>query len=124
MKRLTVAFSYQCGDVVVVPFPFTDKQATKRRPATVLSSNKNFSCGHSILAMITSAGNASWPLDTPITDTEKAGLQAASVIRMKLFTLDDRLILRRIGRLSAPDRSQLTKSLSLVLHELNLRTTP
>ena len=79
-------------DVVVVPFPFTDRSTTKRRPALVLSDAENFNkqVGQSVLAMITSAQNFDWPLDVEIADLDAAGLTSASVVRMKLFTLDDR----------------------------------
>ena len=92
-------------DVVVVPFPFTDSAASKRRPALVISNAEAFNlpAGHSVLAMITSAGNAAWPLDVAISDGNAAGLAAASLVRMKLFTLDNRFILRRLGQLAAAD---------------------
>ena len=91
-------------DVVVVPFPFTDRRASKRRPALALSS-ESFSAdsGHTILAMITSADNPPWPMDVLI-DASSAGLQSASKVRMKLFTLDNRLILRKAGSLSSRDQ--------------------
>lgn len=76
-----------------------------------------------MLAMITSAVNAPWPLDVPITDNARAGLQASSVIRMKLFTLDDRLILRRIGTLASGDRSHLADSITKLMHDLGIRVT-
>jgi mRNA interferase MazF len=106
-------------DTVVVPFPFADRQASKRRPALVLSDPRHFDIGHSVLAMITSRHNAPWPLDVPITDKRLAGLAAPSVIRMKLFTLDHRLILRRAGRLSDKDRSAVQHSLDLVFRRKN-----
>src|SRR5664279_4023431 len=82
---------YERFDVVVVPFPFTDSATTKRRPALMISSAKAFNqpAGHSVLAMITSAGNAAWPLDVAISDGTAAGLAVASLVRMKLFTLDN-----------------------------------
>jgi mRNA interferase MazF len=91
-------------DVVVVPFPFTERRASKRRPALALSS-ESFSdeSGHTVLAMITSASNAPWPLDVAI-DAAEAGLSASSKVRMKLFTLDNRLILHKAGSLSRTDQ--------------------
>jgi len=49
--------SYECFDVVIVPFPFTDKAQQKRRPALILSQAQAFGkiAGHSVIAMITSA---------------------------------------------------------------------
>lgn len=104
---------YDAFDVVVVPFPFTDRTATKRRPALVLSRWISFGAGieHSVMAMITSAAHVPWPLDAPIRDPTKAGLTAESLIRMKLFTLDHRLIIRKLGALSAEDREAVLSSL-------------
>lgn len=98
-------------DVVVVPFPFTDRRASKRRPALAVSSEPfSASSGHSVLAMITSAANPPWPMDVVI-DAAKAGLRAPSKVRMKLFTLDNRLILRKAGNLSEPDRQAVVAAL-------------
>lgn len=101
-------------DVVIVPFPFTDRRASKRRPALALSS-ESFSeeSGHTVLAMITSADNPPWPMDVPI-DAASAGLGSPSKVRMKLFTLDNRLILRKAGSLSAKDR----RSIKAVIDQL------
>ncbi|MGH8337591.1 MAG: type II toxin-antitoxin system PemK/MazF family toxin, partial [Gammaproteobacteria bacterium] len=102
---------FEPWDVVVVPFPFTDKKASKRRPALVLSAARHFNTGHTVLAMITSRGNAAWSLDVPITDATAAGLTTPSVVRMKLFTLDDRLILRKLGALSDKDATAVATAL-------------
>ncbi len=102
-------------DVVVVPFPFTDRRPSKRRPALAISS-ETFSAdsGHTVLAMITSADNAAWPMDVPI-HAESAGLRAPSKVRMKLFTLDNRLILRKAGSLSETDRRAVATALKGLL---------
>lgn len=91
--------------VVRVPFPFTDRNTTKNRPALVLSDAQTFNtpAGHSVMAMITSQANASWPLDCTLTDLAAAGLPAASKVRFKLFTLDHRLVRGEIGKLAPVD---------------------
>ena len=55
--------TYKRFDVVVVPFPFTDQQSEKRRPALVLSDAECFNdpTENCVLAMITSAKNHDWP---------------------------------------------------------------
>ena len=105
--------TYKAFEVVVVPFPFTDLKAAKRRPALILSKNEEFNLkgGHYVLAMITSQKNLHWPLDTPITDLEKSGLTSASKVRMKLFTLDARLIIKKIGILSNKDQKAVSNAL-------------
>lgn len=120
MKRPIVSF--ECFDVVVVPFPFTDKMTTKRRPALVLSDDFHFNqyVGQSVLAMITSAKNSDWPLDVPIENLDSAGLPSESVVRMKLFTLDDRLIIRKAGHLEKDDQ----KSFRVALNQLLCLSAP
>ncbi len=118
MRKLIVI--YKPFDIVVVPFPFTDSGKSKRRPAVILSSSKNFGqkIGHSVMAMITSARNIPWPHDVEITNLKSSGLPKPSIIRMKLFTLDNRLIIDAIGALSLADRRSLIRSHKLVFNEL------
>ena len=109
--------TYKPFDVVVVPFPFTDIKADKRRPALILSSEEQFNktSGHAVLAMITSLKNPDWPLDTRITGNHQAGLKAPSKVRMKLFTLDSRLIVKKIGELTGPDKRAVARALRSLL---------
>ena len=104
--------TYKAFDVVVVPFPFTDRAASKRRPALVLSDRDAFNArvGQSVLAMITTAAHSDWPLDTEISDLKAAGLPSPSMVRMKLFTLDHQLILRKAGSLGPKDRAAVARS--------------
>jgi mRNA interferase MazF len=116
---------YKSFEVVVVPFPFTDRKEGKRRPALVLSDHIQFSkpSGHTVLAMITSLKNPDWPLDTTITDNRQAGLKAPSKVRMKLFTLDNRLIAKKIGTLNSKDKKAVIKALrSLLGTKLDLQS--
>jgi mRNA interferase MazF len=103
-------------DVVVVPFPFTDRDATKRRPALVLSSSPfNQASQHSILAMITLAEQSAWLGDHVIADLETAGLPTECVVRLKLFTLDHRLVIRKAGALGMPDQKKLRAAWKILL---------
>jgi len=98
-------------DIVVVPFPFSEKAGTKRRPALVLSRKAFHASGHVVLAMITTRAHHAWPGDVEIEDTAAAGLPLPCIVRLKLFTLDARLLLKRIGVLSAPDRRRVASAL-------------
>ena len=105
--------TYKMFDVVVVPFPFTDQNTEKKRPALVLSDFDTFNdiTENCVLAMITSSKNSEWPFDTNIGSLQKAGLPAPSKVRMKLFTLDNRLIIKKIGGLSAKDQKAIQENL-------------
>ncbi len=109
--------TFNAFDVVVVPFPFTDKATTKRRPALILSDALAFNqqVGQAVMAMITSAKNSDWPLDIEILDLDSAGLPSPSIIRMKLFTLDEKLIIRKAGKLASSDQTKTIAALRKLL---------
>lgn len=93
-------------DVVVVPFPFTDSPQAKRRPAVVLSRlGFDRDADHSLLAQITKAKKSARPGDVPL-DHQRATLPEQSMVRMKLFTIYNRVILkcRRAARTGRPGK--------------------
>lgn len=116
MRKIIVI--YDRFDVVKVPFPFTDKQSTKVRPALVLSNAKfNRSVGKTIFAMITSSTKTTWLHDSVVVDLSMAGLTVPSRVRMKIFTIDNGFILKRLGHLSVKDASEFEKNFNkLTLH--------
>jgi mRNA interferase MazF len=96
---------FERHSLVLVPFPFTDRATQKRRPAVVLSSpDFQRSSGHVLLAMVTSAKQSAWPLDWTIQNHQAAGLPQSCLVRFKVFTLDERLILKTLGHLAPPNR--------------------
>ena len=107
--------TFEALDVVVVPFPFADRRASKRRPALIVSS-ANFNQAHeqSILAMITSA-RSDWPRDVEIRGWREAGLNLPCKVRFKLFTLDRTLLTRKLGTLSKQDGEAVKKALGRIL---------
>ncbi|MGQ0486374.1 MAG: type II toxin-antitoxin system PemK/MazF family toxin [Hyphomicrobiales bacterium] len=100
-------------DVVVVPFPYSNQLAEKRRPALVVSSDA-FNRKHGLLwvAMITSAANPRWHGDIAIAATGKAGLPVPSVIRAaKIATIEPARIVRIAGRIDARTATAVRKQL-------------
>lgn len=71
--------------------------------------------GHSILAMITTRARPAWPGDAPIRDPSSARLPQNCLVRLKVFTLDNRLIADRIGRLGEDDRAEVAAALEAML---------
>jgi mRNA interferase MazF len=96
---------YEFGTIVLVPFPFTDLTAQKVRPALIISSNTNNKNSRDlILAFISSQnkqfGNA-FPIKSTHTDFHLSGLKVDSSVRLnKLATLDKKLLLGELGKLS------------------------
>jgi mRNA interferase MazF len=88
------------GDVVVVPFPFSDLSQSKRRPALVIASLDGDDL---ILCQITSQtikDNYSLSLDDK--DFETGSLKQPSNVRPnRIFTADHHIILYRVGKLKS-----------------------
>jgi len=106
------AARFDAFDVVVVPFPYADRLAEKRRPALVISNRKIAMHGVIWVAMITSAENERWPSDVAITDLTRAGLPAPSVVRpAKIACIDPNRIDRRVGRLDRSAARTVTQRL-------------
>jgi mRNA interferase MazF len=102
--------------VVDVPFPFIDTPEKKLRPALVLS-DQHFqqASGAIILMMVTSAVRSRWDSDIELDDWQAAGLRKASILRFKIFTLDEQLVGSRRGALSDKDQQKVRKSLNSIL---------
>ena len=104
-------------DVVVVPFPYSDEPSDKVRPAVVLSSPQHMQgTGVCYLAMVTSAANAGWPGDVPVSNVRGAGLPVPSVVRpAKIMTLNASRIVRRLGALPKADQAQVVAAVRVFL---------
>jgi mRNA interferase MazF len=99
-------------DVVVVPFPYADRLAEKRRPALVISNRRLTPFGLIWVAMITSADNAQWSCDVMVGDLTRAGLPAPSMVRpAKIACIEPTRIERRAGRLDKATEKAVAQKL-------------
>jgi mRNA interferase MazF len=103
---------YNPGDVVLIPFPFTDLSTVKQRPAILLSSTA-FNLRHqdAILAAITSYVPEVLTGDEYLFHDEEqreAGLPKPSIVKVgKIVTLDQRLIRKQLGRMPKAGQEHL-----------------
>lgn len=95
--------TYKPGDILLVPFPFTDQTTAKQRPAVVLSSaSYNQSHPDLILAPITSK-TARTTDEVLLSEWQSAGLLKASAVKPILASFETSLVRRRLGALSQSD---------------------
>jgi len=99
------------GDVVVIPFPFSDLSQSKRRPALVVAPLEG---NDAILCQITSkAIKDKYAISIDEADFESGGLRQAGNIRPnRLFTADNRIILYRVGVIK---KDKLTQAIEKVI---------
>ena len=100
-------------DVIVVPFPYSEQLAEKRRPALVVSSEALASEGFLWVVMITGAGKQLRAGDIAVASLAVASLPGPSMIRTsKLATIEPSRVLRIVGRLADPERTRVAKSIA------------
>lgn len=113
----TTTFSF--GDVVLVPFPFTDQTVTKRRPAVVVSSQDYNKERPDIIIMAISS-----QVKTPagfgevlVRSWKEAGLIKPSTIKPIFTTVEKGLVLKKLGTLAKEDQLALKKTIAEILEE-------
>ncbi len=96
------------GDIVLIPFPFSDLSGIKNRPAVILIETDD----DVTVAFITTQIKWNSGLDVLLHPSELSGLKKISLIRLnKLATIDKELVIGRIGTLDDPSILQLNRNL-------------
>ena len=108
---------YKRGDIVLVPFPFSDQTTIKKRLAVVVSSNIYNGASHDIVIMaITSQREKTTGIgECLIGNWQTAGLLKPSAIKAAVSTLEQKLVLKRLGSLSPDDISSMENALKNLL---------
>jgi len=99
------------GEIVVLPFPFSDLSSSKRRPALVLSDLPGDDI---ILCQITSKNSPADPFSIPINNSDfiSGGLNVDSNIRPnRIFTADKGIIVRSVGIINPNIFSKVVQSI-------------
>jgi len=110
--------TYNFGDVVLVPFPFTNQAASKRRPAVVVSSKSyNEQRRDVILMALTSQVlRAAGAIGEVLLDDWKgAGLPKPSLVKAVVATVEQPLILRKLGSLQDSDLRSLRLAIQQII---------
>ena len=114
---MTNAARFSFGDVVLVPFPFTDQSGTKKRPAAIVSS-LGYNAGRRDIVIMAITSQVRTPLgfgEAMVTDWPGAGLVKESVLKPVFTTIEQGLVLRVMGQLSAADIKTLREVVGTVM---------
>ena len=108
---------FEFGDIVLVPFPFTDQSQTKKRPAVVISSKAyNSERPDLIITAVTSQIKSTAIIGEVIVQNwQAAGLLKPSAIKPVITTIEKPLVIRTMGRLKDEDQNALRESLRVIL---------
>ena len=106
---------FEFGDVVLVRFPFTDQASAKQRPAVVVSSGAYHDARRDfVILAVTSQLHATAFGEERIASWQEAGLIRASALKPVLATVEDTLLLRKLGALALPDHDVVRRVLRAI----------
>jgi mRNA interferase MazF len=108
---------FEFGDIVLVPFPFTDQSTTKKRPAVVISSpTYNTARPDLIIMAVTSQLRPTNAFgEIVLNQWREAGLLKPSAIKPVITTIEKGLVIRAMGRLSNEDAFALRETVRVIL---------
>ena len=108
---------FEYGDVVLVRVPYTDQRGSKQRPAVVVSGAAYGRARPDVILMaVTSRISSSRGYgEIGIEDWRAAGLLKPSTIKPVMYTVEQRLVVRVLGRLTERDRVALRKGFRSVI---------
>jgi mRNA interferase MazF len=96
------------GDIVLIPFPFTDLSGIKNRPALILVDGES----DVTVSFITTQLKWQEDFDVRVEPTQTNGLKGSSLIRLsKLATIDKDLVIGKLGNLSSNELTNVDKNL-------------
>ena len=96
------------GDIILIPFPFTDLSGNKNRPAVILITSED----DVTVCFITTQLKRQSSFDLIIEPSEFNGLKKTSVIRLnKIATVDKSLVIGKLGELGNSYLQELNQNL-------------
>lgn len=108
--------AYQFGDIILVPFPFTDQSTTKQRPGVVVSSSAYHRARRDMILMaVTSQVRNGVFGEVIVQDWQAAKLLKPSAIKPVIATLEQALVIRTLGRLSQRDSQALRETIAKII---------
>lgn len=117
MKSIT---TYNIGDVVLVPFPFTNLRSSKRRPAVVVS-NESYQNKRPDVILMAITSQLKMPLgygECVLSQWKEAGLPKLSMLKPLIATIEQDHVLKKLGSLTSADIDKLKNVMSDLFERL------
>lgn len=112
---------YNRGNIILVPFPFTDLSRTKLRPALIINDDKLKSGDVAVVFISSLLPRKSVKTDFVLLkddfDFKRTNLRATSVFKVgKIATLDKKIILGKLGQITPRIQKEIDKRLKTFLN--------
>ena len=105
------------GDLVLIPVPFTDLSAQKRRPVIVISSDAYNRRGLDLIvvAMTSNPGTSQYSFQIVSSDLVQGALNRPGLVRVdKIYTLAQSLVVKKFGKVSPQIMSRIRQTFNAI----------
>jgi len=101
--------SYFKNDVILIRYPFSDLAGSKVRPAVIVSASHTSK--DVFVVPLTSKTQSLFEGEFFIKQWAKVGLNVPTAIKRGIYTINQRLIIKKVGKLNTDDLEKLEESL-------------
>ncbi len=103
---------YEQGEIIIVPFPFSDLSSVKKRPVLVLSKQIDNNTSDDIITcgITSNIKDSKYSIFIENKDLDKGQIPTKSRIKVdKLFTLNKRIVEKSVGRINKKTFNEVKK---------------
>ncbi|MFH0977496.1 MAG: type II toxin-antitoxin system PemK/MazF family toxin [Spirochaetota bacterium] len=104
--------SYSKGDVILLPYPFTDLKTQKVRPAVVVSKDKEKYDDIFVVPLTSKINNLS-ESEFVLSNWKEAGLNVPTAVKRGCILVDSALVIKKVGVLAESDLKLVTNALKI-----------
>ena len=101
--------NYSKSDIVLVRYPFSDLSGTKVRPAIIVSAHHVSQ--DVFIVPLTSQTTSLLAGEFVLASWQAVGLNVPTAVKRGLYTVQENLIIKRVGKLTQADAEQVGRSL-------------
>ena len=112
MKRITYTVNYLKGEIILLPYPFTDLVSNKVRPAVIVSSDKG-KYEDLFVVPLTSKIQSLSDGEFCLQNWKETGLNVPTAVKRGCILIDSKLIIKKVGSVSEKDNALIRKALCI-----------
>ncbi|MGA2296987.1 MAG: type II toxin-antitoxin system PemK/MazF family toxin [FCB group bacterium] len=101
--------NYLKNEIVLIKYPFSDLTSQKVRPAIVI--NSPYPSNDLIIVPLTSKIDNLLPGEFILSKWKESGLNIQSAVKRGIFTIEEKLVIQKVGKLKGNDVILLEKSI-------------
>ena len=107
---------YKRGEIVLIPVPFSDLSASKRRPVLIISNDRHNAASQDMIVAAITSNLVQTGIPITNSDMTSGQLPKPSIIRCdKIYTLDQNIVVKPIGVISNAIQNSVVQDINRLI---------